>query len=155
VGLEQASQFASVIGAPLAIIALLYAALQLRQSVAIARGQFMLELEKMIETHNDVHIRLRPGGDWTKGAMGPTSEAEWSKIEDYMGFFEHCELLLRDGSVRLASFKALFGYRVENIMANETIVLAKLVREGASWHLFLDLLDRLNLPRPAPALSVD
>ena len=91
---------------------------------------------------------MRPGGAWTKDDAGPTSESEWSKVEDYMGFFEHCELLLQDGSLKPASFKALFGYRVVNIMANDNIVREKLLKEGASWHLFLELLDRLKLPRP-------
>ena len=148
--LEQAAHWAAVIGAPLGIVALIYGGRQLKQSVAIARGQFMLELEKMIERHNTIHVRLRPEGDWRKIGAGPNGETEWSEVEDYMGFFEHCELLLQDGSLKLASFKALFGYRVENVIANNNIVLEKLVNEEESWTLFLELLDRLNLPRPEP-----
>lgn len=149
-GLEQAAYLATVIGAPLSFLALVYAGLQLKQSVAIARGQFMLELEKMIASHNAVHMRLRPGGDWSKakGGAGPHSVDEWAETEDYMGFFEHCELLLQDGSVKLASFKALFEYRIHNLMMNERIVHAKLVHEEQSWSLFLGLLDRLGIPRP-------
>ena len=65
-----------------------------------------------------------------------------------MGFFEHCELLLKAGSLKSESFKALFGYRVENIMANKRIVQAKLLDEREFWCLFLELLDRLGTARP-------
>ena len=64
--LEQAAQWATIVGAPCAVMALVYAGLQIRQSVLIARGQFMLELERMIALHDPVHIRLRPRGDWPR-----------------------------------------------------------------------------------------
>ncbi len=127
--LAQAAQWATIVGAPSAVMALIYAGLQIRQSVLIARGQFMLELERMIALHDPVHIRLRPGGDWSTHDSGPADAAEWSELEDYMGFFEHCELLLQAGSLKLQSFKALFGYRVANIMQNNRIVRAKLQEE--------------------------
>jgi hypothetical protein len=145
--LEQAAHWATLVGAPVAVVALTYAALQLRRSVIIARGQFMLELEKMISLHDPTHRRLRPGGSWSGGG-GPATAAEWSEVEDYMGFFEHCELLLEDGSLKMRAFKALFGYRVRNIVANTDIAAAKLKQEASSWELFLRLLDRLGIARP-------
>lgn len=148
-GLKELAEIATIIGVPLAVIALIYTGIQLKRSVAISRGQFMLELEKMVALHDSVHIRLRPGGEWASSNSGPKDAEEWAELEDYMGFFEHCELLLRAGSLRLKGFRALFEYRVYNIMANSQIVNAKLITEGKSWTLFLELLDRLNIPRPA------
>ena len=63
----------------------------------------MLELERMMTAHDEVHLKLRPGGEWAAGG-GPTTAAEWSKVEEHMGFFEHCEALLRDGSLAEESF---------------------------------------------------
>jgi hypothetical protein len=111
----------------------------------------MLEIERMIALHDPVHQRLRPGGSWSTPDTGPAKHAEWSELEDYMGFFEHCELLLQAGSLQQQSFKAIFRYRIVNIMANKTIVQAKLVKERKYWHLFLELLDRLGIDRPNEA----
>ncbi len=149
--LEQAAQWATIVGAPCAVLALIYAGLQLRQSVLIARGQFMLELERMITLHDPVHIRLEGKGIWTKPDSGPAGNSEWTALDDYMGFFEHCELLLQAGSLKLQSFKDLFGYRVANIMMNKRIVKAKLIEEKKYWRLFLKLLDRLGIDRPSGA----
>jgi hypothetical protein len=88
---------------------------------------------------------LRTGGKWAKTGAGPVTAEDWAAVEDYMGFFEHCELLMRNGSLDTASFKALFGYRVENIIQNDVIVQAKLDRERDDWKLFISLLDRLGL----------
>ena len=153
-GLEQVAQWVTIVGAPCAVMAIIFAGIQIRQSVLIARGQFMLELERMIALHDPVHIRLRPGGDWSTRDGGPEDTAEWIALEDYMGFFEHCELLLQTRSLKLKSFRALFGYRVENIMANERIVQAKLLDEDESWNLFLELLDRLGSSRSSGATNM-
>jgi len=146
--LSHAAEIATVVGVPVGLGALVYAGLQLRHSADIARGRFMLELERMTAAHDPVHIRLRPGGIWSEASKGPASGEEWAEVDDYMGFFEHCELLLRERALDLTSFKALFEYRIRNITANSRIVDAKLIDEKASWTLFLELLDRLEMSRP-------
>lgn len=54
---------AGIVGAPVGVIALIYGALQLRSSAQVSRGQFMLELERMIAVHDEVHLKLRPGAN--------------------------------------------------------------------------------------------
>jgi len=122
--------------------ALVYAAFQLKHSSTTSKGLFLLDLEKMSNTHNKVHIRLRPGGDWAQNNKGPINHEEWAELEDYMGFFELCELLMQDGSLCPDRFKQMFGYRVNNILANETIQDTKLKKEKDSWELFLKLVAR-------------
>jgi len=149
---------ATIVGAPVGVFALIYGVLQLRSSVRVNQGQFMLELEKMIATHDAVHLKLRPGGAWATSPVAtappgnqgaaPATVEEWAQVEDYMGFFEHCELLLRDRSLTTERFQRLFGYRVANILANGVIAEAKLVREREHWSLFLDLIRRLGFKDP-------
>jgi len=129
--LEQWSNVATIVGAIVGMAALVYAAFQLKHSSTTSKGLFLLDLEKMSNTHNKVHIRLRPGGDWAQNNKGPINHEEWAELEDYMGFFELCD-----------RFKQMFGYRVNNILANETIQDTKLKKEKDSWELFLKLVAR-------------
>ena len=57
--LNEVTNLSTVVGAAVAVVALVYAALQLRNSVLISRGQFMLELERLVAKHDDVHMKLR------------------------------------------------------------------------------------------------
>jgi hypothetical protein len=110
----------------------------------------MLEVERMLAEHNKTHLRLRPGGDWCRTGKGPETPEEWDHVDEYMGLFEHCELLIKAGVLDLQRFKSLFGYRIENILANEKIVCKKLVcrPEADHWSDFISLTERLKLKTP-------
>jgi hypothetical protein len=144
------ADLATVLGSVAAVLVLGFAALQVRQNTKISRGQFWLELEKMLATHDPVHLRLRPGGDWSVPDAGPGTHEEWAQVEDYMGFFEHCELMLRKGLIDRETFDAIFSYRVANILHNQKIVQAKLVEERHGWTTFLALARRLGLEDRLP-----
>ena len=143
--LQELSNLATAIGAPVAIAALFYTGWQLRRTRLIEQGRFMLELERMSEKHDPIHTRLRRSGDWHGSAGGPKTLQEWVAVDDYMGFFEHCELLLKAGTLKTQAFKSLYGYRVENIAANPVLVRAKLIQEKEYWLEFLDLCKRLKI----------
>jgi len=102
----------------------------------------------MFAQHDEVHIKLRPGGDWTIPNNGPKTIEDWAKLEDYMGLFEHCEIMLRRGLLDGETFSLIFSYRLHNIVANRIIVDAKLRRERESWQAFLRLLERLKIDVP-------
>ncbi len=142
------ASIATIVGAIMAAAVLLYTAIQVQQNTRISRGQFWLELEKMFSQHDEVHLKLRPGGEWTKEGAGPESAVDWAKVEDYMGLFEHCELMLRKKLIDWETFGAIFSYRLYNIVANKRIVEGKLVRERKSWDAFIRLLKRLQIDVP-------
>ncbi len=139
------ANIATIAGIPIAALVLIYTAYQIHQSTKISRGQFWLELEKMFAQHDDVHIKLRPGGEWTANDAGPETAEDWAKVEDYMGLFEHCELMLRKRLIDRETFGLIFSYRLNNIVANRIIVNAKLRQEGKSWQAFIRLLKRLKV----------
>jgi hypothetical protein len=151
------ASLATIVGVPIGIFAALFAGLQLKRTLVVERGKFLLELERMLAEHNVVHLRLRPGGDWwsptnvtTRSVQGPMSASDFAAVEDYMGFFEHCEILIRTGCIDLTAFKKLFGYRIANIIANPLIAYYKLHKERKDWGDFLSLADRLKLNVPVP-----
>jgi hypothetical protein len=139
---------ATIAGIPIAALVLIYTAYQVYLNTNISRGQFWLELEKMFSIHDEVHIKLRPGGEWAIKDSGPETVQDWAKVEDYMGLFEHCELMLRRRLIDWETFKLIFSYRIYNIVSNKIIVDAKLRRERKSWQAFIRLLDRLKIEIP-------
>lgn len=78
----------------------------------------------------------------------PKSVADWEKVEDYMGVFEHCKIMLRKRLVDGETLGLIFSYRLHNIVANRIIADAKLLREGKSWQAFIGLLNRLKIQIP-------
>ncbi|MBU1627866.1 hypothetical protein KKB18_10900 [bacterium] len=146
------ADIAAVIGIPIAVMTLFFTANQIHQKTKSSRGQFELELEKMFYQHDEVHRKLRPGGDWTKDNAGPEDNVDWAKVEDYMGLFEHCELMLRNKIIDWETFDHIFSYRLWNIYANEIIKVGKLENERDSWLLFIALLNRIGIivhkPKP-------
>ncbi|MBW2021040.1 MAG: hypothetical protein JRI65_13770 [Deltaproteobacteria bacterium] len=146
--LENVASIAMVVSVLISTVALFYTAHQVKQHKNISCAQFWLELEKMFAQHDEVHVKLRPGGEWT-GNGGPKTGDEWAKVEDYMGLFEHCELMLRKELIDWETFQTIFSYRLRNVVANKTIVEAKLKKERPYWEAFVRLLKRLNIEIPA------
>lgn len=142
--LQHYANLASIIGIPIAAFGLFFAVMQIRQSNKIASGQFMLELKRISNLYDSVHLNLRPGGDWYPSKKPPEDHKVWAKIDDYMGFFEYCEMLMQDGSLDPENFADLFSYRIQNILRNEHIVDEKLKKEASSWVVFRKLVCRLK-----------
>ena len=135
----------TILGVVIAAVALIFTACQVHKNTLVNRGQFWLELEKMFSQHDKVHMNLRPGGKWSSEGTGPENVKEWVKVEDYMGLFEHCEIMLQKKLIDEDTFGAIFSYRLQNIVDNKQIVQAKLVDERESWDKFNKLLKRYKI----------
>jgi hypothetical protein len=150
-----AANVAQVLGAIGIVGGIFYAAAQLAHSASTSRAAFLLQLEDMSHDYDAIHAKLRPKGAWAEKGAGPATPLEWVHAEDYLKFFEHCEILMRQGSLDPRVFWQLFGYRVKNILVNELIVRQKLIGEREYWQLFWALLRRFGLtsgiPRTQPA----
>jgi hypothetical protein len=118
---------------------------QLILSSLTARAQFWLALRDQFSRHDKVHRKLRTGGEWAGKTGAPTTPEEWADLEAYMGLLEHCEAMLQDRLIDAATFRRIYEYRVENIIANPVIVEEKLRKRPEGWLLFHALLERLGL----------
>jgi hypothetical protein len=134
---------APVVAAGAAAWGLWYTARQIRRNTRAQRATFFLKLVKLFQGFNEVHVKLRPGGDWS--TRGPSSADEWASVEGYMGLFEHCEIMLKSGVIDKETFERLFAYRLKNIVSNQAIVREKLDSERELWQDFLNLPDRLKI----------
>ncbi len=131
------------------------------------RAQFWLELRKMFKEHDEVHRMLRDG-TWPHTADSHTatsnssemdinnlnektpSDEQLTALEAYMGLFEHCKAMIDDDLIDLPTFKSIYGYRVENILDNETVVKTKFTISWTrdKWKDFIALAEDLGLLVP-------
>ena len=137
------SDYIQLAGVIIAGGALVWTASGVRQSWKFARSQFYLGLRDDFAKYEEVHIKLRPGGDWASAGTGPSTPDDWVKVEGYMGMFEH------DPKVFAESYK----YRVVNLLNNQRIVEEKLVKRAQGWTRFIDLVQRLGLTVPRSAAA--
>jgi hypothetical protein len=152
------ANWATVIGAGVAALALGFTAYQVRLNTKALRAQFLLMVQEMFEPYEEVHRKLRPGGEWSSYSAqneppGPRTAEDWQKLEAYMGLFEHCKIVILDNDlITKPTFKQMFAYRLRNIVHNPMIVEAKLSHRAPTWEVFIQLLeDRdIEIPRRRP-----
>jgi hypothetical protein len=142
------SDYIQLAGVLVAGSALVWTAIGVRQSWKFAQLQFYLDLRDDFAKYEEVHTKLRPGGDWTASGAGPSTVDDWVKVEGCMGLFEHCESMMQEGMLDPKIFAQSYKYRVVNLINNQTIAEEKLVKRPQGWTRFLDLVQRLELKVP-------
>jgi hypothetical protein len=107
---------------------------QLQISQRIAGGNFLLQFDEILfQQHNEVHKRLRPGGEWAGSKGGPTSQEDRVAVERYMGMFERIKVLVDDKLLDLDAVERFYGYRIQNIVANPVIFREKKLMRPEEW----------------------
>jgi len=137
---------ATICGVLIGAGSLLVAARNTSITKRATKARFWLDLRKMFADHDEVHRNLRPGGKWASQGSGPETSEEWAKVEAYLGLFETCEDILSARLIDVESFRQSYGYRVVNIVANDTIRCKKLVALAQYWKRFNKLARRLDIP---------
>jgi len=152
---EQVQSITSIIQAAVVLIGIYFAIKQIKLAVAqleagrrSQQAQTLLAFDQMLDRHEAIHKKLRPGGEWA-GASIELSASDWADIERYMGLFERAKVLIDDGFLDVEDFDHLYGYRVRNIRANPTISREKLERRAYGWRMFLALEEQLNTAKSA------
>ncbi len=135
----------------IAIVGVWYAAKTLKDSIRVSRAQFFATVRGLMSNYDDVHAKLRPGGDWASEVRaGPEKAADWARVELYMGLFEYCERLLEQGLLKQTDFDSNLRYRLTNIVANPIIVETKLRPPLVKyWGDFMRLCERCKIDIPS------
>lgn len=125
---------------------------QIAQAGDVALGDLLMSIDQiLLQYHNDVHVRLRPGGEWDSfenPGAGPRNAPEWAAVETYMGLFERIYILMERGMIPKDLVRRFYSYRVGNIVANETICRKKLVSAAGGWQDFIALCAALDVDIP-------
>ena len=151
---DRISAVAAIVAVLLAVIALIYAAKQVRigskqreDTRQAAFTQILLQIDALLVSHRDVHAKLRPGGPWHGSEKYPKSYEEWAETEQYMGVFERIHAAIENRQVELKRVEELYGYRVSNIWANPRIRKEKLEERKGGWKGFIELTGWLEWQR--------
>src|SRR6266436_4869209 len=144
VGLSTIKDAATIVGVAIASFSLMVAAYNTRVTRRTNRASFWLDLRRMFSNHDRIHRLLRPAGEWASKKLGPTTSDEWAEVEAYLALFEICEDLLAQSLIDADTFRKGYAYRIENILANDSIRRQKLVTNGKYWERFLSLVKRMG-----------
>ena len=153
------SAIAGLGAAVAAAVGLAYAGLQLRAARQSAEGarreaesgrrttesQFLLALEDQFRVHWDVHVALRPGGEWAATGAGPNSNEDWARVESYMGLFERLNILHSNGVLPLPYIRQFYRYRLNNVWGNQVIRSRKMEAHPRGWRDFIELSHKLDI----------
>lgn len=142
---SEIKDIATIVGVSIGALSLVFTAINFRLTLQTNRARFWLDLRDRFAKHDAVHRRLRPEGDWTPKGAGPATREEWADLEAYLGLFEHCEVMLEQRLIDEETFREIYSYRLNNIVANESIRQEKLIVRAEYWKRFLALLKRMGL----------
>ena len=134
---------ATVIGVAIGAGSLVSAAINIMVTVRTNRAKFWMELRTAFGKHDEVHKKLRPGGEWVNNA-GPKNAEDFVQIEAYMGLFEHCEIMMAQKLIDQKTFHEIYDYRLKNLMANNWVRVEKIEKRGKYWKQFIKLLTRMS-----------
>ena len=110
------------------------------------RARFWFEVEDRFSAYNDIHEKLRPGGEWSGTEDGgPRSPEEWRRVEEYLLLFERGLMLYRDELISRDEFEHWYSYRLRNIVHNPVIAEQKLRIRHSNWRPFMTLLQDLGI----------
>lgn len=141
--LENIANIVTIIGFVIAVIGICNGIQQLKYLKQTELAKFWLQLRENFIIHNDVHLKLRNGGEWTIENKNPETVEDWAAIDAYLGQFELCELMISKELIDLDTFNSQYGYRLRNICRNDAI-LKKINSEKESWSVFIKLCKRLG-----------
>ncbi|MGL5912647.1 MAG: hypothetical protein ACRCZB_00670 [Bacteroidales bacterium] len=109
---------------------------QIKKSKNVAKCTFLLELrdkfreEKRHEIHLAIDNKTQINGN------------DWNDVDDYLGLFEVCYIMIKNKVLLLEDFKNLYLYRIQNILKNEEVVCRTLLQYSENWTLFYKLLQK-------------
>jgi hypothetical protein len=142
---------ATVIGVSVAAVSLAVTAITNFFNYLNNRAKLWIDLRTAFARHDDVHKKLRPGGNWFRSTTEPSTHEDFADAEAYMGLLEYCEIMMANHLVDQGTFERLFSYRLRNILSNRMIFTHKLVTEQASWTDFIALCQRVKIDLSAYA----
>jgi hypothetical protein len=115
-----------------------------KATAAAAAGGLVFEIDRALSRFDHVHTALRPGGP---GWFGPGDKHKrecWVPVELYMGTLERVQALVEAGLLGPGVILDLYGYRVANLINDDTIYTEKLVKLAYGWRRFIRLWQLLD-----------
>jgi hypothetical protein len=114
---------------------------QIRGARQVARGQFLLDLDRDLRKYYDVQLNLM------EASWEPRDAGEGFQLARYMALFERVGLLVGDGIIDLPTVDRFYGWRIKWLIENHC-ARKDLENRPAGWEGFIALWRELDeLPR--------
>lgn len=120
--LSSAAEIATVIGILVGALSLAALFYQMRKNTRVNEAMFMLELERVYSEHRAVFQRFHPEGDWGDHSAGPHDQSDWSSVIAALGFFEHCEIVIRNSVVQERDIFDCFAYDAAMVASHPWVI---------------------------------
>jgi hypothetical protein len=121
---------------------------QLKDTNKNTRGQLWLMLRDLMSQYDDIHLNFLPGGKWHGSSTQPDTTSEWGRTQSYMGLFEYCDEMIKDGLLDEGRFGDWYKHRIEAILTNPRIVTYELQKRANDWKKFTELCKTLKIKIP-------
>jgi hypothetical protein len=123
----------------LATIAILIC--QQRSAKQTNRANFWLKLEEILSIgrRERVHLNIMDK-KYTKERFIETDDSYW--VDDYLGIFELCFIMMKQRVINLKTFKAIYRYRLIYFLQYELLVKEKLIKEGYYYEYLYKLFSK-------------
>lgn len=118
-----------------AAISLAITAYSARISSKANNATYWLELRKMFSDYNEIHKNLQINEEWRRSDI-TVSKEDVIAIVGYMGLFEHCYDMIKNGLIDRKIFRDIYSYRLHVLMDSPKIVNSTLVNSGRYWENF-------------------
>lgn len=109
------ANWAELIGAVVSAVALIVIGVQVRDSRKIAKGQFLLNLDAEFREHDEIYYVM------LEKVRIIDDRIKINKLIRYLGLFERIDSLVRDGILTIRQVNSLYGYRLDDVLANDAI----------------------------------
>ena len=128
----------AILGGLGSFIALFIALIALAKSSQSEKGKNLLEINNILlsDKYYNVYKRIR---------NGKAINDIWADVDEYLGLFEICYVLIKQNVLDFKVFKKQFGLKVLGILNNNGIVFHKIIKEYKYWtnlYLLIDMLDK-------------
>jgi hypothetical protein len=151
------ASIAAVISVILAYRSLRHLSEQVSKAKALARCQFISELEREIVGHYETYAKLLPQGVWSlEGAgiwstarVGPQNRNDIARVVAYLGFFAKIKFLIDSEVVELEDVDRMFAFRFF-LVVNNRHVQRKILRSREYtpyWSVIQELYDKWTAHR--------
>jgi len=117
-----------------AIVALIFTAIEGLKNSRISQTDFLLELKSAFaeDKRYKIHVALRES----------KNIENWQDLDDYIGLFEICEIMIEKKTLSQKIFNQLFRYRLFNILQSDDVIIYKIIFEYDTLERFYKLLKR-------------
>jgi hypothetical protein len=109
----------------------------------VTRADMWLKLETMFSTSRREHVHLAiMDKKYPKENFMDTDDSYW--VDDYLGIFELCYIMIEKGIIDISTFKAVYRYRLIYFLQYELLVKEKLIKEGHYYETLYKLFSKCS-----------